>query len=56
VLANVAVFISGAIVLLAGYAVVDLVVGFAIGLYVLKKPLKSCEKRTRLPEMGRPSA
>lgn len=40
VLANVAVFISGAIVLLTGYAVVDLVVGFAIGIYVLKESIE----------------
>lgn len=40
VLANVAVFISGAIVLNTGYAVVDLIVGFAIGLYVFKESIE----------------
>ena len=37
VIANIAVFISGAIVALARFAIVDLVVGFAIGVYVLKE-------------------
>lgn len=37
VIANIAVFISGAIVALTRFAIVDLVVGFAIGVYVLKE-------------------
>jgi len=37
VLANIAVFISGAIVAATGLQIVDLVVGFGIGLYVLKE-------------------
>lgn len=37
VFANIAVFISGGIVLLTGYRLADLLVGVAIGLYVLKE-------------------
>lgn len=40
VIANIAVFISGAIVALTGFAIVDLVVGFAIGIYVLREALE----------------
>lgn len=40
VLANVAVFISGGVVLVTGYGAADLVVGFAIGLYVLKEAIE----------------
>lgn len=40
VLANIAVFVSGGIVLLTGYRLADLVVGFAIGLYVLKEAVE----------------
>lgn len=37
VLANIAVFVSGGVVLLTGYRLADLLVGFAIGLYVLNE-------------------
>lgn len=40
VLANIAVFVSGGIVLLTGYGLVDLAVGLAIGLYVLKEAVE----------------
>lgn len=40
VIANIAVFISGAIVALTRFAIVDLVVGFAIGVYVLREALE----------------
>ncbi|MEM5440495.1 cation diffusion facilitator family transporter [Paraburkholderia diazotrophica] len=40
VLANIAVFVSGGIVLVTGIRVVDLLVGFAIGLYVLKEAIE----------------
>lgn len=40
VLANIAVFVSGGIVLLTGIRVVDLLVGFAIGLYVFKEAIE----------------
>ncbi|MDR5883906.1 cation diffusion facilitator family transporter [Caballeronia sp. LZ032] len=40
VLANIAVFVSGGIVMVTGLRVVDLVVGFAIGLYVLKEAIE----------------
>lgn len=40
VLANIAVFISGGVVALTGYGLVDLVVGFAIGIYVLKEAVE----------------
>jgi cation diffusion facilitator family transporter len=55
VLANVAVFIAGCIVLLTGYAVVDLVVGFAIGLYVLKESIEILREANEAAETGRPS-
>ncbi|MCY0389972.1 cation transporter [Robbsia sp. Bb-Pol-6] len=40
VIANIAVFISGGIIALTGYAFMDLIVGFAIGLYVLKEAVE----------------
>lgn len=40
VLANIGVFISGGIVAVTGFRFVDLVAGFAIGLYVLKEALE----------------
>lgn len=40
VLANIAVFVSGAIVAATGLSVVDLIVGFGIGLYVVKEALE----------------
>lgn len=40
VLANIAVFVSGGVVLLTGYHIADLLVGFAIGLYVLKEAVE----------------
>lgn len=40
VIANVAVFLSGAVVAATRFAVVDLIVGFAIGIYVLKEALE----------------
>lgn len=40
VLANVAVFISGGVVLVTGYGAADLVVGFAVGLYVVKEAIE----------------
>lgn len=40
VIANLAVFLSGAVVALTGYGLVDLVVGFCIGVYVLKEALE----------------
>ena len=40
VLANIAVFVSGAMVAVTGMRVLDLVVGFGIGLYVLKEAWK----------------
>jgi cation diffusion facilitator family transporter len=40
VVANIAVFLSGGIVLATGYRLADLLVGFAIGLYVLNEALE----------------
>lgn len=40
VIANIAVFVSGAIVAVMRFTVVDLIVGFAIGIYVLKEALE----------------
>lgn len=40
VIANVAVFLSGAVVAATRFAVADLIVGFAIGIYVLKEALE----------------
>lgn len=40
ILANIAVFVSGGIVLATGFRVFDLLVGFAIGLYVLKEAVE----------------
>lgn len=40
VLGNVAVFASGGIVLATGFRLIDLLVGFAIGLYVLKEAIE----------------
>ncbi|TAM08113.1 MAG: cation transporter [Paraburkholderia sp.] len=40
VLANIAVFVSGGIVLATGFRAVDLLVGFVIGLYVLKEAVE----------------
>jgi len=40
VIANIAVFVSGGLVMITGVKSVDLVVGFAIGLYVLKESLE----------------
>ena len=40
VIANIAVFISGSIVFVSGFRFVDLIVGFAIGIYVLKEALE----------------
>lgn len=55
VLANIAVFISGGIVLVTGYAVVDLVVGFAIGLYVLKESIEILREANEAAETSRSS-
>ena len=40
VIANLAVFVSGAIVALTRFAIVDLIAGFAIGIFVLKEALE----------------
>ena len=40
VLANIGVFVSGAIVTLTGLRVVDLIAGFAIGVYVVKEAVE----------------
>ncbi|MFC5431142.1 cation transporter [Paraburkholderia denitrificans] len=40
VLANIAVFLSGGIVLATGFRAVDLLVGFVIGLYVLREAVE----------------
>lgn len=40
VLANIAIFISGGIVIVTGLQIVDLITGFGIGLYVLKEALE----------------
>ena len=56
VLANVAVFISGGIVLTTGYSAVDLVVGLAIGLYVLKEAIEILREANESAETGKSSA
>jgi cation diffusion facilitator family transporter len=40
VLANIAVFISGGVVLVTGFSMMDLIVGLAIGAYVLKEAVE----------------
>jgi Co/Zn/Cd efflux system component len=40
VIANIAVFLSGALVAITGLHSLDLIVGFAIGLYVLKEAIE----------------
>jgi len=53
VLANIAVFISGAIVAATGLQILDLVVGFGIGVYVLKEAGEILTQRTtREPTAG----
>lgn len=50
VLANIAVFLSGGIVAATGMQTVDLVVGFAIGLYVLKEALEILREANEVTE------
>ncbi len=45
VLANIAVFVSGGVVMMTGIKSIDLVAGFAIGLYVLKEALEILQLR-----------
>jgi len=49
------VFVSGGTVSVAGYRVVDLVVGFAIGLYVLKEASKILREANEAAETGKSS-
>jgi cation diffusion facilitator family transporter len=56
VLANVAVFISGGLVLVTGYRAVDLLVGFAIGLYVLKEAIEILREANESADTGGASA
>lgn len=53
VIANIAVFISGAIVVLTRFAIVDLVVGFAIGAYVLKEAFEILREANEANEPAR---
>lgn len=53
VLANVAVFFSGGIVLMTGYRVVDLLVGLAIGLYVLKEAVEILREAIKSVELSK---
>lgn len=45
VLSNIVVFISGGVVMMTGMKSIDLIVGFAIGLYVLKEALEILQLR-----------
>jgi cation diffusion facilitator family transporter len=51
VIANVAVFISGGIVAITGFRYVDLLAGFAIGVYVLKEAWEILETAKGQPRM-----
>jgi cation diffusion facilitator family transporter len=54
VLANAAVFISGAIVAVTGFRLADLLVGFAIGLYVLKEAIEILREASESAEEVKP--
>lgn len=56
VIANVAVFISGGIVAATELQVVDLIAGFAIGLYVLKEAVEIWREANEAPETAQASA
>jgi Co/Zn/Cd efflux system component len=56
VIANVAVFISGGIVAATGLQIVDLIAGFAIGLYVLKEAVEIWREANEAPEIAQSSA
>lgn len=49
VLANIAVFTSGVLVIVTGIKVIDLVVGFGIGLYVLKEAAEILHEANKTP-------
>jgi Co/Zn/Cd efflux system component len=53
VIASIAVFTSGAIVAATHFTLVDLVVGFAIGIYVLKEALEILREANEQPEAVR---
>lgn len=56
VIANVAVFISGGIVAATELQVVDLIAGFAIGLYVLEEAVEIWREANEAPETAQASA
>jgi len=56
VIANVAVFISGGIVERTGLNIVDLIVGFAIGLYVVKEAVEILSEANKATETFESSA
>ena len=55
VIANVAVFMSGGIVAATGLQIVDLIAGFAIGLYVLKEAIEILREANDAPETAQSS-
>ena len=58
VIANITVFLSGGIVALTGFGLVDLAVGFAIGVYVLKEAIEILHEANEPPaadQAGRPT-
>lgn len=56
VLANIAVFVSGALVVATGLQALDLVVGFGIGVYVLKEAWEILKEAHGAGESGPPPA
>jgi cation diffusion facilitator family transporter len=56
VVANVAVFISGGLVAATGLQIIDLIAGFAIGLYVLKEAVEILREANEAPETAQSSA
>jgi cation diffusion facilitator family transporter len=50
VLANIAVFISGALVAATGRQILDLIVGFAIGIYVIKEAVEILREASHATE------
>ncbi len=52
VLANIAGFVSGGLVLFTGVGILDLLVGFAIGLFVLKEAAEILGEAARPEKTG----
>lgn len=52
--ANIALFVSGGIVVATGLQIVDLLLGFGIGLYVLKEAVEILHQANQAGVTGKP--